>query len=96
MLHALPETMERRDRLGCNRTLVYLKTVMPIVVAAVLLAGVVAEVLLRFDLSGVRSLFAGIATLAVPHLLVAPWFEAHLPLSALLASPGIKARRVNA
>lgn len=96
VLHALPQTTERRDRLGCNSTLVYLRTVMPIFVAAVLLAGIVAGLLLQFDPSGVRGLFAGIAALAVPHLLVTPWFEAHLPLPALPASPGIKARRVNA
>lgn len=96
VLHALPQTKERRDRLGCNSTMVYLKTVMPIFVAAVLLAGVAAGLLLQFDPSGVRGLFAGIAALAVPHLLVTPWFEARLPLSALPASPGIKARRVNA
>lgn len=95
VLHALPQTTERRDRLGCDSTLVYLKMVMPIFVAAVLLAGVVEGLLLQFDPSGVRGLFAGIAALAVPHLLVTPWFEARSPLSALAASHGIKAQ-VNA
>ncbi|WP_206433159.1 hypothetical protein [Sphingomonas sp. S-NIH.Pt15_0812] len=36
-------------------TLNYLKTVMPIFVAAVLLAGLLAGLLLQFDPSGVRS-----------------------------------------
>jgi hypothetical protein len=36
---------------------------------------VIAVLLLRFDPSGVRGLFAGIAALAVPHLFVTPWFE---------------------
>ncbi|USI73535.1 Brp/Blh family beta-carotene 15,15'-dioxygenase [Sphingomonas morindae] len=75
VLHALPQTAERRDRLGCHSTRVYLRTVMPIFLAAVLLAGAVAGLLLHFDPSGVRCLFAGIAALAVPHLLVTPWFE---------------------
>ena len=96
VLHALPQTAERRDFLGCSSTLDYLKTVMPIFVAAVLLAGLVAGLLLRFDPSGVRGLFAGIAALAVPHLLVTPWFEARSPLRTLSTSPAIKGQQVNA
>ncbi len=75
ILHALPQTAERRDRLECAGTIAYLRTVTPVFAAAMLLAGVVAVLLLRFDPSGVRGLFAGIAALAVPHLLVTPWFE---------------------
>lgn len=96
VLHALPQTAERRDLLECSSTLDYLKTVMPIFVAAMLLAGLVAGLLLRLDPSGVRGLFAGIAALAVPHLLVTPWFEARLPLRALSTSPAIEGRQVNA
>ncbi|MCT8003812.1 Brp/Blh family beta-carotene 15,15'-dioxygenase [Sphingomonas sanguinis] len=75
VLHALPQTRDRRDRLGCSSTTAYIKTVAPIFVAAIILAGLVAGLLLHFDPSGVRGLFAGIAALAVPHLLVTPWFE---------------------
>jgi hypothetical protein len=75
VLHALPQTVERRDRLGFADTPSYLRAVFPIFGGAVLLAGVVAALLLHFDPSGVRGLFAGIAALAVPHLLVTPWFE---------------------
>jgi Brp/Blh family beta-carotene 15,15'-monooxygenase len=75
VLHALPQTVERRDRLGFADTPSYLRAVLPIFGGAVLLAGVVAVLLLHFDPSGVRGLFAGIAALAVPHLLVTPWFE---------------------
>jgi Brp/Blh family beta-carotene 15,15'-monooxygenase len=85
VLHALPQTTERRDRLGCSSTMSYLVTVAPVFVGAVLLAGVVAALLLHFDPSGVRGLFAGIAALAVPHLLVTPWFEGHtMPRRAVL------------
>lgn len=76
ILHALPQTAERRDRLGYASTLSYLRGVAPIFLAAIVLAGLVAALLLHFDPSGIRGLFAGIAALAVPHLLVTPWFEA--------------------
>jgi beta-carotene 15,15'-dioxygenase len=75
ILHALPQTVQRRDRLGCATTSSYLRTVAPVFLAALMMSGLVAVLLLRFDPSGVRGLFAGIAALAVPHLLVTPWFE---------------------
>ncbi|MBB4154223.1 Brp/Blh family beta-carotene 15,15'-monooxygenase [Sphingomonas jinjuensis] len=75
MLHALPQTFEHRDRLGCSTTYAYLRTVAPVFAAAVLLAGLVAVILHHVDPSGVRGLFAGIAALAMPHLLVTPLFE---------------------
>lgn len=75
ILHALPQTAERRDRLGFSSTSDYLRKVAPVFVGALALAIAVAALLLRFDPSGVRGLFAGIAALAVPHLLVTPWFE---------------------
>lgn len=77
ILHALPQTVERRDRLGCASTAAYLRTVAPVFAGALLLAGAVGALLLHFDPSGVRGLFAGIAALAIPHLLVTPWFEGH-------------------
>jgi hypothetical protein len=75
VLHALPQTAERRDRLGYADTTAYLRAVLPVFAGAVLLAGAVAALLWRTDPTGVRGLFAGIAALAVPHLLVTPWFE---------------------
>lgn len=75
ILHAMPQTMERRDRLGYADTMSYLRAVAPVFGGAMLLAAAVAGLLLHFDPSGVRGLFAGIAALAVPHLLVTPWFE---------------------
>lgn len=76
VLHALPQTVARRDRLGFPDTSSYLRAVAPIFGGAVLLAGVAAALLLHFDPSGVRGLFAGIAALAIPHLLITPQFEA--------------------
>jgi hypothetical protein len=75
VLHAVPQTKERRDRLQCVTTTAYLRTMAPVLVTAVTLVGIVGGLLLRWDPSGVRSLFAGIAALAMPHLLVTPYFE---------------------
>ncbi|WP_242150323.1 Brp/Blh family beta-carotene 15,15'-dioxygenase [Sphingomonas sp. BAUL-RG-20F-R05-02] len=75
VLHALPQTSERQRRLGCATIGAYLRATAPILVAALLLVVVVALVVLRHDPSGVRALFAGIAALAMPHLLVTPLFE---------------------
>jgi Brp/Blh family beta-carotene 15,15'-monooxygenase len=75
ILHAMPQTAERCHRLGYVGIASYLRAVAPVFGAAIVLAAVVATLLLHFDPSGVRGLFAGIAALAVPHLLVTPWFE---------------------
>lgn len=82
ILHALPQTIERRDRLGCSSTGTYLASVAPVFAAAILVAGMVGTLLSYVDPSGVRGLFAGIAALAIPHLLVTPWFEASASSSA--------------
>lgn len=78
ILHAIPQTADRRDRLGYSDTSSYLRAVAPVFGGAILLASLVGALLLHFDSSGVRGLFAGIAALAVPHLLVTPWFEGHV------------------
>ncbi|GAA0662423.1 Brp/Blh family beta-carotene 15,15'-dioxygenase [Sphingomonas insulae] len=75
ILHAVPQTVERRARLGCATTAAYLRATAPVLVAALFLVVLAGGLLLRWDPSGVRPLFAGIAALAVPHLLVTPWFE---------------------
>ena len=74
ILHALPQTAVRRARIGCATTVDYVRAVAPILLLALILAGIVAGVLLHVDPSGVRALFAATAALAVPHLLVTPWF----------------------
>lgn len=74
MLHAVPQTKDRRDRLQCVTTIAYPRATAPVLVAAVMTVGIVGGLLLRWDPSGVRSVFAGIAALAMPHLLVTPYF----------------------
>ena len=75
ILHALPQTVERSAQLGCAGIADYFRVTGPILFSAVILIGITGSLLLRIDPSGVRPLFAGIAALAVPHLLVTPWFE---------------------
>lgn len=75
MLHAVPQTVERRVRLDCSTTAAYLCSTAPVLGSALVLVALAGSLLLRWDPSGVRPLFAGIAALAVPHLLVTPWFE---------------------
>jgi len=76
ILHALPQTIERRDRLGCATTASYLTSVAPVLGGALLVTGLIVALLMHVEPSGVRGLFAAIASLAIPHLLVTPWFEA--------------------
>ena len=75
ILHALPQTRARRERLGCASDLTYLRAIAPVLAAALVVVAAVGALLLRWDPSGIRSLFAGIAALAMPHLLVTPWFD---------------------
>jgi Brp/Blh family beta-carotene 15,15'-monooxygenase len=87
VLHAVPQTKERRDRLQCVTTTEYLRTTAPVLAAAVTLVLIVGGLLLRWDPSGVRSLFAGIAALAMPHLLVTPYFEGVARQSGIMPQP---------
>ncbi|KQN30290.1 MULTISPECIES: Brp/Blh family beta-carotene 15,15'-dioxygenase [unclassified Sphingomonas] len=87
VLHAVPQTEERRDRLQCVTITAYLRAIAPVLIAAVMLVGIVGGLLLRWDPSGVRSLFAGIAALAMPHLLVTPYFEAAARRAGIMPQP---------
>lgn len=75
ILHALPQTRVRQARIGCRTTTDYLRAVAPILALALAMAGLCALLLVRRH-GGVEILFACMAALAVPHLLVTPWFEA--------------------
>jgi len=86
ILHALPQTAIRQERIGCRTTAGYVRAVAPILLLAFVLAGVVGALLLRVDASGVRALFAAIAALAVPHLLVTPWFSGETQPARLRAA----------
>ncbi len=75
VLHALPQTNARRRMLGCATYGAYLRVTGPILLAAILLAGLVAVIFVRVEPNGVRALFACITALAMPHLLVTPMFS---------------------
>ncbi|MEZ3498546.1 Brp/Blh family beta-carotene 15,15'-dioxygenase [Pantoea sp. KPR_PJ] len=75
ILHALPQTRLRRDRLGCASYTGYLRATWPVLTAAILLATAIVVIMLPADKAGIQSLFAALAALAVPHMLITPWFE---------------------
>jgi hypothetical protein len=87
MLHAVPKTKERRDRLQCVTTTAYLRATAPVLIAAMMMVGIVSGLLLRWDPLGVRAQFAGIAALAMPHLLVTPYFEQVARQSGIMPKP---------
>ncbi|WP_313656272.1 Brp/Blh family beta-carotene 15,15'-dioxygenase [Pantoea sp.] len=75
ILHALPQTRLRRDQLGCRSYNSYLYATWPILTAAILLAAATAVMMHPADRAGIQSLFAALAALAIPHMLITPWFE---------------------
>lgn len=75
ILHALPQTRQRRDLLGCRSTLRYLQATWPVLTAAILLAAGTVVLMHPTDKAGIQSLFAALAALAIPHMLITPWFE---------------------
>jgi hypothetical protein len=94
VLHALPQTIERKVQLRCFSIASYLRAVSPVLGAAVLLVVLIGITMLSWDPTGVRPLFAAIAALAIPHLLITPWFAARMYTSPV-GSP-ISARRTEA
>ncbi|RRZ89334.1 Brp/Blh family beta-carotene 15,15'-dioxygenase [Erwinia sp. 198] len=75
ILHALPQTRERRNLLGFSHYSDYLRAVWPVLVAAILLVVLTSFLMQPHDVAGIRSLFAALAALAIPHLIITPWFE---------------------
>lgn len=86
VLHALPQTIERKVQLRCSSIASYLRAVSPVLGAAVLLVALIGITMLSWDPTGVRPLFAAIAALAIPHLLITPWFAAHVHTSPVSSS----------
>ncbi|WP_174297443.1 Brp/Blh family beta-carotene 15,15'-dioxygenase [Sphingomonas bacterium] len=81
MLHAWRQTQERRDELRCPTMGAYLLRVAPVLAgAAVVLLGIATTLAGRLA-GDVGILFAGIAALAMPHMLVTPiWHRRPAPL----------------
>ncbi|MGE7204087.1 beta-carotene 15,15'-dioxygenase, Brp/Blh family [Sphingomonas sp. NPDC019816] len=74
ILHALPQTEARRRHMALASQRAYLRAIAPVLIAALLIGSLVGLLFLRIETSGVRGLFAAIAALAMPHLLVTPAF----------------------
>jgi len=94
VLHALPQTIERKVQLGCPSIAAYIRAIGPVLGAAILSVVLIGFAMLRRDPSGVRPLFAAIAALAIPHLLITPWFAARVYTSPV--GSRISARRTEA
>jgi len=92
VLHALPQTDQRREEIGCVSHRTYLRAVGPILFAALLIAAAVGAFFFYREGTGVRALFAGIAALAMPHLLVTPWFEGRAGRPVAYSCPAISGR----
>ncbi|QCA03969.1 Brp/Blh family beta-carotene 15,15'-dioxygenase [Pantoea vagans] len=75
ILHALPQTRQRRDQLGCSSYVRYLQATWPVLAAAILLGAGTVVMMHPTDKAGIQSLFAALAALAIPHMLITPWFE---------------------
>jgi len=75
VLHAIPQTLARQRQIGCDSVASYLGQVAPLLAGAILIVGIIGLMVLQQETSGVRSLFAAVAALAAPHLLITPLFE---------------------
>jgi len=75
VLHAIPQTLARQRQIGCDSVASYLGQVAPLLAGAILIVGIIGLMVLHQETSGVRSLFAAVAALAAPHLLITPLFE---------------------
>lgn len=75
VLHAIPQTLVRQRQIGCDGMASYLRQVAPLLAGAILVVCIIGVMVLHQEASGVRSLFAAVAALAAPHLLITPLFE---------------------
>lgn len=92
ILHALPQTDLRRRAIGCASHGAYFRVVGPILLAAILIVVLIGAFFVYREGTGIRALFAGIAALAMPHLLVTPWFEGRATRHVAAMRPGRVAR----
>lgn len=72
LLHARGQTRERQHATGCATLTAYFRSVLPLMAGAFAVLGLVAVEMARGGFGGATFLFAGIAALATPHMLVTP------------------------
>lgn len=77
ILHAFPQTRMRRHLLGCNNYYDYLRLTWPILSGALLFSLLVIIFILPEAQNNVRILFTLLTALALPHLIITPFFESN-------------------
>ena len=80
LLHARGQTMTRQAVLACPSLRAYLMRVAPVMAGAVIVLSGVTAAMLQGGGGGATFLFAGIAALATPHMLVTPLWRRTPPL----------------
>lgn len=83
LLHARAQLRERMAALECPDLGGYLRRTAPVLAGAVALVGMVAIWFAAAGLPGASTLFAGIAALATPHMLVTPLWAARARYSSM-------------
>nr|WP_241647095.1 Brp/Blh family beta-carotene 15,15'-dioxygenase [Rosenbergiella metrosideri] len=77
ILHAFPQTCVRRHLLGCNNYYDYLRLTWPILSGALLFSLLAIMFILPEAQNNVRILFTLLTALALPHLIITPFFESN-------------------
>ncbi|WP_375382404.1 Brp/Blh family beta-carotene 15,15'-dioxygenase [uncultured Sphingomonas sp.] len=85
LLHARGQTLERQRDLGCASLRDYGHRIAPVLLGAVMVLAGVVLLFTRIALDGTAMLFACIAALAVPHMLVTPLWRRERYGNAVLA-----------
>ena len=75
ILHAFPQTRKRCYLLGCNNYYDYLRLTWPILCGALLFSLLAIMFILPEAQNTVRRLFTLLTALALPHLIITPFFE---------------------
>lgn len=75
LLHARPQTIERMRELGYAHCSAYLRSVAPLLGGAAVVIAAAALTVIRGTAPATATLFAALAALAVPHMLVTPLFH---------------------
>ena len=75
ILHAWPQTLERVRLTGCDGWRAYLRLVAPVMAGAFAVVALTALLLCDAPTPSLAALFAAIAALALPHMLVTPLFS---------------------
>ncbi len=82
LLHAWPQLDERRHELGCGSLWTYLRRTAPVLAGALALVAGLAALFRAAPAGSSALLFAAIAALATPHMLVTPLWRAVRPATA--------------